>query len=165
MANTRVGYLAAVAKAKEAAAVSDLIGGPGGASRHTQADLLLSRCLLRLGEKAAAACAACSSLRSARASGNISALTDALFKCRNVAQEAPDKMVKAERENREQERRSGSAPSYGGLDLSQEGHISLPTSPAALSRLRITYMEAAVALCDSALVAAAGRDSPAADDE
>jgi len=82
-----------------------------------------------------------------------------------VAREAPDEMVKAERAHREQGRRSGSAPSYGGLDLSQEGHISLPITSAALSRLRITYMEAAIRICDTALAAAAGRDSPAADDE
>jgi len=48
---------------------------------------------------------------------------------------------------------------------SREGHISLPTSPAALSRLCITYMEAAIGICDTALAAAGGRDSPAADDE
>jgi len=165
MANTRVGYLAAVAKAKEAAAVSDFIGGEIGAACHSDADRLLSSCLLHLGEMAAAACAACSSLRTARASGNISALVSALSTCGNVARKAPNGMAKAERENREQERLSGTTPSYGGLDLSQEGRISLPTSPAALSRLRITYMEAAVALCDSALVAAGGRDSPAADDD
>ena len=165
MANTRVGYLAAVAKAKEAAAVSDLIVGARGASRHSQADLLLSGCLLNLGEMAADACAACSSLRTARASGSISALTGALSMCGNVARKAPNEMAKAERESREQERLSGTTPSCGGLDLSQEGHISLPTSPAALSRLRITYMEAAVALCDSARTAAGGRDSPAAADE
>jgi len=165
MANTRIGYLAAVAKAKEAAAVADLIGGAGGASRRAQADLFLSDCLFRLGEMAAAASAACSSLRTARASGNISALVRSMCACGDVAREAPDEMVKAERAHREQGRRSGSAPSYGGLDLSQEGHISLPTTPAALSRLRITYMEAAIRICDAALAAAGGRGSPAADDE
>ena len=165
MANTRVGYLAAVAKVKEAAAVADLIRGAKGASRRAQADLFLSACLLKLGEMAAAASAACSSLRTARASGNRSSLVSALCRCGNVAREAPDEMVKAERAHREQARRSGSAPSYGGLDLSQEGHISLPTTPAALSRLRITYMEAAIRICDAALAAAGGRGSPAADDE
>jgi len=74
-------------------------------------------------------------------------------------------MVKAERAHREQGRRSGSAPSYGGLDLSQEGHIRLPTTPAALSRLCITYMEAAIKICDAALAGAGGRGSPAVDDE
>jgi len=59
-------------------------------------------------------------------------------------------LVKAEKESRELERRSGS-PRYGGLDLSQEGYISLPTTPAGLSRLCITYHEAAVALCQAAL--------------
>jgi len=165
MANTRVGHLAAVAKAKEAAAVADLIGGAEGASNHSQADVLLSESLLRLGEMAAAACAACSSLRTARASGNRSSLVSALSMCGSVAKKAPNEMAKAERESREQTRLSGSPPSYGDLDLTQEGHISLPTSPAALSRLRVSYMEAAVGICDAALVAAGGRDSPAADDE
>jgi len=165
MANTRVGYLAAVAKAKEAAAVADLIGGAGGASWRAQADLFLSDCLFRLGEKAAAASAACSSLRTARALGNISALVRSMCACGDVAREAPDEMVKAERAHREQGRRSGSAPSYGGLDLSQEGHIRLPTTPAALSRLCITYMEAAIKICDAALAGAGGRGSPAAADE
>jgi len=164
MANTRVGYHAAVAKVKEAVTVADLIGSAGGAVRHSQADLLLSSGLLHLGEMAAAACAACSSLRTARASGNITVLVSALSNCGKVAREAPDEMVKAKRENREQERRSGSAPLYGGLDLSQEGHIILPTSLAALSRLRLTYMEAAVKICDAALIAAGGRGSLAADD-
>jgi len=165
MANTRIGHLAAVAKAKEAATVVDLIGGAFGAGCHSQADLLLTSCLLHLGEMAAAACAACSSLRTARASGNMSCLVNALSTCGNVARKAPNEMAKAERESREQERLSGTTPSYDGIDLSQEGHISLPTSPAALSRLGITYREATVAICDAALVAAGGRDSPAADDE
>ena len=165
MTNTRVGYLAAVVKAEEAAAVADLIGGAGGASRRAQADLFLSDYLLKLGEMAAAASAACSSLRTARASGNISALVRSLSMCGHVAQKAPAEMVEAERESREQDRLSCTTPWYGNLDLLQEGHISLPTSPAALSRLRITYMEAAISLCDFALAAAGGRSSPAADDE
>jgi len=85
-----------------------------------------------------------------------------LLMCGNVASEAPDEMAMAEKESREQERLSGS-PSYGGLDLSQEGWICLPTHPAALSRLGPAYSEAAVAACDAALAAARGRDSPAAD--
>ena len=124
-----------------------------------------SDCLLELGEMAAAASAAFSSLRTARASGNRSSLVSALCTCGNVAREAPDELVKAERAHREQGRRSGSAPSYGGLDLSQEGHIRLPTTPAALSRLCMTYMEAAIRICDAALAAAGGRGSPTADDE
>jgi len=155
-----------VAKAKEALAVADLIGGEGGGLRHAHVGLFLSTCLLRLGETAAAACAACSSLQTARASGNISHLVGALSACGNVAKWAPNEMAKAERESREQLKRlGGSPPSYGRHDLSQEGHISLPTSPAALSRLCITYMEATVALCDAALAAAGGRDSPAAADD
>jgi len=61
------------------------------------------------------------------------------------------------------ERRSGS-PSYGGLDLSQEGRISLPTTPAALARLCLAYYEAAAAICDKTLAAAGGRGSPTAAD-
>jgi len=63
-----------------------------------------------------------------------------------------------QRESREQERRSGS-PSYGGLDLSQEGRVSLPNTPAALSRLTLAYHEAALAVCESAIAAVGGRGS------
>ena len=76
-----------------------------------------------------------------------------------MAKEAPAEMAKAERECRAQEKLSGCLPSYGGIDLSQEGRIRLPTTPAALS---LAYNEAAVALCDSALAAAGGRGSRAA---
>jgi len=69
------------------------------------------------------------------------------------------------RESRGQERLSGSPASYGGLDLSQEGRISLPTTQAALSRLGLAYKEAAVGICDAALEAAGGRGSAAAADE
>ena len=54
---------------------------------------------------------------------------------------------------------------YSGLDLSREGRVSLPTTPAGLSRLSLAYNEAAVAICDDALAAAGGRGSPAADDD
>jgi len=162
MEHTRVGYLAALEKSKEAVAVADLIGGAEGAEFHSQADILQSSCLLRLRKIAASARAACSSLRAARASGSVEALVTSLLMCGNVAREAPDEMAMAEKESREQERLSGS-PSYGGLDLSQEGWIRLPTNPAALSRLGLAYSEAAVAACDAALAAAGGRDSPAAD--
>ena len=48
----------------------------------------------------------------------------------------------------------------------QEGWVSLPTNPAALSRLGLAYEEAAVSICDAALTAAGGRDdSPTANDE
>jgi len=164
MANTRVGYLAAAEKYKEAASVADLIGGAEGAVRRSDADLLISNCLVCVGNMAAAARVACSSLRVARASGYSSCLVKALIACGTVASQAPDEMAKAERESREQERRGGS-PSYGGLDLSQEGWVSLPTNPAAPSRLGVTYMEAAVATCSAALAAVGGRGSPAADDE
>jgi len=164
MANTRIGYLAAVQKCKEAASVADLIGGAEGADRRTQIDLLLTNCLVRSGNMAAAARAACSSLRAARAAGSRSLLVTSLVTCSTVARVAPDEMVKAERESREQERLGGS-PSCGGLDLSQEGWVSLPPTPAALFRLGLAYQEAAVATCDAALTAAGGRDSSAADDE
>jgi len=162
--HTRVGYLAAVEKYKESALVADLIGGAEGADRRADSDRLVGRCLFRLGNMAAAAHAACSSLRAARASGRRTALVTSLITCSTVAHEAPDVMVKAERESREQERRDG-FPSYGGLDLTQEGKISLPTSPAALARLGLMYMEAAVATCDTALAAAGGRDNPADGDD
>jgi len=163
-ANTRIGYLAAAENAKEAASVADLIGGAEGAGRRTEADKPLASCLLSLGNTAAAARAACSSLRAARAAGSRPLLVKSLFTCGSLANEAPDEMAKAERESREQERLGGS-PSYGGFDLSQEGWVSLPTNRAALSRLGVAYQEAAVAICDAALIAAGGRDSPAADDQ
>ena len=144
--------------------MADLIGGVEGAECRTQIDLLLTNCLVRLGNMAAAARAACSSLRAARAAGSRTFLVTSLATCSTVARVAPDEMVKAERESREQERLGGSA-SYGGLDLSQEGWVSLPPTPAALSRLGIVYEEAAVAICDAALTAAGGRDSPTANDE
>ena len=159
MPNTRIGRLAAVEKIKEAAAVADFISGKEGACCCADADSFRSGCLLELGDKAAAAHAACSSLRAARASDDRTMLVTVLAQCGEVASEAPDEMACAERESREQERLGGSPPSYGGLDLSQEGRISLPTTPAALSRLGLAYNEAAVAICD----AARGRDSPAAD--
>jgi len=163
MANTRIGYFAAVENAKEAASVADLIGGAEGASHRTEADQLLARCLLSLGNTAAAARAACSSLRAARAAGSRTLLVKSLIACGTMAHHAPDEMVNAERESRAQERLGGS-PSYGGLDLQQEGRVSLPTTPAALSRLGVAYNEAAIATCDAALTAAGGRDSPAAAD-
>ena len=164
MAYTRLGYLAAVGKYKEAASVADLIGGVRGAVCRANADKLQSYCLVAFGNIAAAAQVACSSLRAARAAGRRSSLVLALSACGTVAQKAPDEMVKAERESRE-ESRGGSFPSYGDLDLSQEGQISLPTTPAGLSRVELAYKEAAVATCDAALAAAGGRDSPAADDD
>jgi len=164
IANTRIGYLAAAENAKEAASVADLIGGVEGADRRSEADNLQSDCLLRLGNVATAARAACSSLRAARAAGNRTLLVTSLARCGSVANQAPDEMAEAERESRERERLGGSS-SYGGLDLSQEGWVSLPTNPAAFSRLGLAYEEAAVSICDAALTAAGGRDSPAADDE
>jgi len=49
IANTRVGYLAAVAKAKEMAAVADLIGGAEGAGLRAPADLFCFRLPILLG--------------------------------------------------------------------------------------------------------------------
>jgi len=163
-ANTRIGCLAAAENAKEAASVAGLIGGAEGAGRRRTADQLLAHCLLILGNSAAAARAACSSLRAARAAGSRTLLVTTLVTCGNVANQAPGDMANAERESREQERLGGS-PSYGGLDLSQEGWVSLLTNPAALARLGIAYNEAAVAICDAALTAAGGHDSPTANDE
>ena len=54
------------------------------------------------------------------------------------------------------------------VDLTQEGQIRLPTTPADISRLGLAYAEAAVAICDAAnaaLAEAGGRGSPAVDDE
>jgi len=162
--NTRVGYLAAAEIATELAMVADLIGGAVGAACHSQAELLQSGCLLPLGNKPGAARAACSSLLGARASGIRSALVKPLIQCGDVASVAAGDMANAERESREQERLCGS-PSHGGLDLSQEGQVSLPTTPAAFSRLGLAYYEAALATCDAALAAVGGRDDLADDDE
>jgi len=143
--------------------VADLIGGVQGAIYRANVEDGRCRCLLLLHDMAAAAQAACSSLRAARASGSRTALVTALSVCDTVAENAPCEMVTAERESRDQERLTGS-PSYGGLDLSQEGRVSLPTTPAALFGLGLAYNEAAVAICDVALAAVGGRGSPAADD-
>jgi len=164
VANTRIGYLAAAENIKKAASLADFIGGVEGAGRRARADQLLVSCLLSLGNTAAAARAACSSLWAARAAGSRMLLVQSLVACGNLASQAPDEMVKAERVSREQERLGG-APSYWGLDLSQERWVSLPTTPATLSRLGVAYHDSAVAICDTALTAASSRDSPAADDE
>jgi len=164
MTSTRIGYLAAVEKFKEAAAVADHIGGAQGASLRANKDFLQTSSLIPLGAMAAAARAASSSLRSARAAGNRSHLVDALVACGHVARLEQGAMASAETESRNQE--LGSAPSYGGLDLSQEGRISLVTAQcseeAALPQF--AYYTAAVGICDSALEAAGGRDSPNAAD-
>jgi len=78
-----------------------------------------------------------------------------------VAERAPAEMVNAEIESRELERLGGST-NHGGLDLSQEGRISLPTTPAALSWLGLAYREAAVSICGDAALAAAGGGGRAA---
>jgi len=70
-------------------------------------------------------------------------------------------MVKAKKESREQERLRPT-PDLGGLDLSQEGRVSLPTTRVALFRLGLAYNERALAICESALAAAGGRGSTAA---
>jgi len=147
--NTRIGYLAAVEKYKEAALVADLLAQDGAYCR-AMLDGERSGCLLFMGEMAAAAHAACSALRAARAS-NGTGLVTALLACGNVALKAPDEMVKAETESRKHEPHSGSS-SYDGLDLSR---IILPTTPAALFRLSLAYREAAIAICDMMLA-----DSP-----
>jgi len=163
MTNTRVGLLAAAEKSKEAGSVADLMGGTEGALRRAGGDMSLTNCLHRLADMAAAARAAVSALRAARASGNRTLLVKVLTVCGGIARQSPEEMAQAEKESREQERLSGS-PSYGRLDLSQEGRISLPTTPSALSRMGVAYNEVAVAICDTALAAAGGRGSLAADD-
>jgi len=147
--STRVGHLAEVEKLKEAMTVAEFIGGEAGAKCRLHAEHLLSDRLLLVDDKIASARAVCSSLRAARALGNRAKLVEVLISCSKLAEDAPDAMVKAEKESREQERLSGS-PHHGGLDLSQEGRISLPTTPTALSRLCIAYAEAAVVIGDAA---------------
>jgi len=161
MANTQSSFLAAVEKYREAGTVADLIGGARGASDRANAESFMSLCLTRSGDNAAAARAACSALRAARTSGNRTLLVSVLTGCGDEATVTPGEMAIAERESREQERLSGPPPSDAILDLSQEGRISLPTAPAALSRLGLAYFEAAVAICDAALAAPGGRGSPA----
>jgi len=58
--------------------VADLIGGAEGAERRTQIDQHLTNCLVRSGNMAAAARAACSSLRAARAAGSRTLLVQSL---------------------------------------------------------------------------------------
>jgi len=162
-ARTRVGYIYAVEKLEEAAAVADSIGGAEGAFFRVKADSLLSSTLSYLDRTAAAARAACSSLRAARASGSRTALVDGLIACGARARDAPAEMFKAEKESRELERLSGS-PYHGGLDLSHEGWIRLPTTPGEVALLRLSYYTKADETCVAALAAAGGRGSPAAED-
>jgi len=154
MANTRIGNLAMVDKLMLAHEVADHIGGKEGAVRSADAYQALSGRLFTLGDNAGAAWAACSALRAARTWRHRSMLIAAPTSCGDAARKAPAEMVNAERESREQEVVSGS-PCLGDLDLSQEGRISLPTTPAALTRLALAYNEAAVD-CDAALAAAGG---------
>jgi len=161
--NTRAGFLAAVEKSKEAATVTDLMGGAYGAFCRTNTEQCQANSYMLLGEVAAAARSALSSLQSARAMGSRTVLVKAMFGCGAVAETAPVEMAAAEIESREQERLSGLPPSYG-LDLSQEGRINLPTTPADPNRLRLAYNEAAVIICDTALAAVGGRGSRAAAD-
>jgi len=163
MANTRLGSLAEVRKVEEAAAVADLIGGKEGAMYRARTYYKLSTILLNSGDTAAAARAACTALCAERATYSMTALVRGLSVCADVATEAPAEMAKAEIEGHEQEGIFGS-PSYG-LALKHVGRISLPTTPAAVSRLSLAYREAAVTVCDTALTVAGGRDTPAADDD
>jgi len=163
MTNSRAGHLEAVDKLMAAAALSDRIGGAQGAFRRSDADQLLATCLVRLGATSSAAEAACSSLRAARASGSTLMLVSALATCGEVAKVAPDEMVIAEIESRERERVSGFPPSYGRLDLSQEGRISLPTTSTARSRLGLAYNEAALAIWHTSRSGSAAPSETAAD--
>jgi len=164
MTSSRVSCLAAVEKLKAASTVADLVGGGHGAFFRSDADGTLSRVLFHLGDTKAAAHPACSSLQAARLAGDRTMVVKGLATCGLVAQVAPSEMLKAEKEIREQERLSGSPPSFGGLDLSQEGRISLPTTPAALARLWHAYYAAAVSICDAARAAARDRGTPLADE-
>jgi len=163
LSNNRLGFLAAAEKAKQAAAVAELMSGAEGAIRRSTALIAQANNLNSLGDMAQAARVACAALRAARAAGNRTCVVRVVGLCGAVARNAPGEMARAERESREHEKLSDSPPSFGGPDLSQEGRISLPTTPAALSRLSLTYREAAVALCDATLAAKDGR--VAGDDE
>jgi len=99
-ANTRVGFLTAVDTFRAAGSVADLIGGVHGAGLRADTDQVLADTLFRLGDLAAAALAARSSLRSARASGSRTMLVAALQSCGMVALSAPGEMASAERESR-----------------------------------------------------------------
>ena len=187
--NTRVGYRLATDKYKEAASVSDVLGGADGAGLKSHAEQLRSGCLVCLEEMADAAQSACASLRAARASECRTILVKALtggdqsmtlllhvnthpfvtqtppptlscqLTCGAVARDAPTEMLKAEIESRKQK----SAPSYhGGLDLSHERWISLPASSAP-ARLDFAYYATAIAICDSARAAGGGRGTTADD--
>jgi len=162
LSNNRIGFLAAAEKARQAIVLAEFIVGSEGAVRRSEAGVLQANCLLNSGNPAAAARVACAVLRAAREAGRRTCIVKGLDVCGAVAQIAPDQMVAAERESREYERLSG-FPSFGNLDP-QEGRISLPTIPAARSRLSLAYREAAVALCDTALKAAGGRGRVAPED-
>jgi len=110
LANSRSSLIAAVEKYREAAAVADIMGGARGAGSRANTDELLADCLRRLNDMPAAARAACSSLRAARASEDRSLLVKALLACADVARESPGEMAQAEKESREQERLSTPPP-------------------------------------------------------
>jgi len=78
LANTRIGYLGAVQKFAEAAAVADLMGGADGAGMRSDAYYARSSCFAHLGNHSASAHAAASMLRAARESGSRTALVGAL---------------------------------------------------------------------------------------
>jgi len=154
MKGTRHGNLTTVGILREAAAVADLIGGAAGLHRNIHVFYVISHCQLALGDVTAAAGAAFASQRAARAVGSRTELVKALALAGTVALDGPDAMARTESEGRQQERTS--RYSTYGLDLSKEGRIRLPSTPADLSRLSRTYCEAAVAVCDAS-VAAVGR--------
>ena len=159
MKNTRIGNLAAAEKLKQAATLADLIGGAEGAANRAESEQIRSTIMYRLGDMAAAAQAACSCLRGARAAGNRTMLVTGLFACGTVARDAPGEMVKAERERAESRRgpaalrrmaaltshrRGGSAcrphrPPSSGWAL----HTARPHSPSAKMRSQPPVAEAA----------------------
>ena len=153
-AGTRVGFITATENSTAAAAVAQEIGGAEGAFFMADAQRLLSNIFIRTENQTGAARAACSALRAATVSGSRTALTRALTALGNVAEIAPGEIVMAATESREQERRALSP--YHGLDLSQEGLVSLVSTPAAFFRLGLSFHEAAVSTCEVALAAAGG---------
>jgi len=138
--------------------VEDLIGGAFGAGLSADTDHLLSQCHVYLGDLAAAARAAVSSLHAARAAGNRTFLVIALCQCGEVAQLAPVEMIKMETEYREREGALGAC-------LHSEGRISLPTTARATRSKGVAYLQAALSTCTAAVGAAGGRGSPAAADQ
>ena len=111
-----------------------------------------------MGDLAAAAHTAASSLHAARVLGNRTFLVVALANCGAVAQLVPAEMIKMETEYREREGPLGSV-------LLSEGRVGLPTTAHATRSMGVAYHQVALAICDAALATAGGRGSPTAADQ